>query len=539
MTSSIYINDGINFSKKIPYIYKNNEWVSAIPVMMIENSQLEELSGNLINITNGLKGQTFEEFKIEIPYTEAGLTTITLVHCGKNLINDQIVLKPSASFTQLDLHEFSGTSSSYRSWYGGDTLGVFRHTIGSPADLGRLTVSFDAKNPETYTSSGGYHIYCVYTDGTSNAIIGKKQVPTYTHDMGRSTAGKSVSKIWYTYGGSTTMRFKNFQIEVGGTETAFEPYNGQTYTINFNKTIYGGVVDILNGTLTSTLASDGTELAAPEISAITPIRIVQKSGINNFMVSALGNIVLKYYSSTYTFTNKTLNGRYITFNDGLQNGTISNCKVTFPAVNDVTYSGIKFYHQGANLFPSTFPSSKIAGDLGSGGVSSASNARVFTIPCEPNTDYYFNHNPNTTWLVGFTDIESPVVGDTAVNYKGNMLNRNNAIWASENKHFIILRVGNETSFYNSKNNQIQIRKSNGVTSYPYEDIYFKEYVYNFEEPITSGELDLLTGKLTDQDGNEHWFSGLPSLATLKGINNFSVGDLNATLSLTYQTYATE
>jgi hypothetical protein len=62
------------------------------------------------------------------------------------------------------------------------------------------------------------------------------------------------------------------------------------------------------------------------------------------MVNALGNIILKYYSNTSTITNNTLTGRYITFNDGVKNGQITNCKVTFPALDGVTYNGIKFYH---------------------------------------------------------------------------------------------------------------------------------------------------------------------------------------------------
>jgi len=55
MTSNVYINNGTSFSKKISYIYKNNEWASVMPVIM-RNRQLEELSGNLVNIPNGLKG---------------------------------------------------------------------------------------------------------------------------------------------------------------------------------------------------------------------------------------------------------------------------------------------------------------------------------------------------------------------------------------------------------------------------------------------------------------------------------------------------
>ena len=116
-----------------------------------------------------------------------------------------------------------------------------------------------------------------------------------------------------------------------------------------------------------------------------------------------------------------------------------------------------------------------------------------------------------------------------------MANRNNVDWSSGDYNFIIINIVNEARFHESKEYKIQIEK-NGSYSPKYKDMYFKEYIYNFDTPITSGELNLLTGKLVDQDGNEYWLNGLPSLVTLKGVNNFSVGNINTSLSLTYQTY---
>lgn len=45
----------------------------------------------------------------------------------------------------------------------------------------------------------------------------------------------------------------NIEIVLGETEpTTYEPYNGQTATVNFGQTVYGGVADITNGKLTIT-----------------------------------------------------------------------------------------------------------------------------------------------------------------------------------------------------------------------------------------------------------------------------------------------
>jgi hypothetical protein len=41
--------------------------------------------------------------------------------------------------------------------------------------------------------------------------------------------------------------YPNAQLEIGNQVTDFEPYNGQTATVNFGQTVYGGVADVTNG----------------------------------------------------------------------------------------------------------------------------------------------------------------------------------------------------------------------------------------------------------------------------------------------------
>ena len=43
----------------------------------------------------------------------------------------------------------------------------------------------------------------------------------------------------------------SIQVEVGNTATTFEPYNGQTTTVNLGRTVYGGTLDVVSGVLTA------------------------------------------------------------------------------------------------------------------------------------------------------------------------------------------------------------------------------------------------------------------------------------------------
>lgn len=58
----------------------------------------------------------------------------------------------------------------------------------------------------------------------------------------------------YFYGNSIneTGTISNIQLELGSTATAYEPYQGNTYTIQLGQTIYGGTLNVGSGTLTVT-----------------------------------------------------------------------------------------------------------------------------------------------------------------------------------------------------------------------------------------------------------------------------------------------
>lgn len=82
------------------------------------------------------------------------------------------------------------------------------------------------------------------------------------------------------------------QVELGSTATPYEPYNSDTYTTPLGQTVYGGTLDVVEGTLTVTYALmtfDGTQTFTDRISAQNRVWLqlggmASQSGLNDDMV---------------------------------------------------------------------------------------------------------------------------------------------------------------------------------------------------------------------------------------------------------------
>jgi hypothetical protein len=114
------------------------------------------------------------------------------------------------------------------------------------------------------------------------------------------------------------------QLELGSTPSAYEPYNGQTFTVAFGQTVYGGVYDksgrlmvtygyiaSYNGepinepwissideyvpnTLPSTGAEVAYELATPIVIDVPSISVFAENGVNNIVSDCLGDVSVTY-----------------------------------------------------------------------------------------------------------------------------------------------------------------------------------------------------------------------------------------------------
>lgn len=164
----------------------------------------------------------------------SGWSAVNVTRCGKNLwggekLADDIVAKvPNAT---------KDTTNK-----------TVTYSAGSVAEK----VLFDNFKPNTrytivmMTSSSANNVTVRYTDGT-NSYINKS---TFTVTQ----ADKSVEciiGIWST--GTTVLKYEDCGVFEGVlTADDFEPYNGHTYTIDLDRTRYGGKLDVVSGVLTVT-----------------------------------------------------------------------------------------------------------------------------------------------------------------------------------------------------------------------------------------------------------------------------------------------
>lgn len=135
---------------------------------------------------------------------------------GKNLFDSGFFL--SAGWTLTNGY-YTGTALALKN-YSNSVGGVFPNGLNAS----RITISFDAYKEGT--SANTVRVYIGYTDSTSSWV--GVTATTSTHFSLTSTSGKTVSNVTFSYGTNATTYIKNFQIELGATETAFEPHISPT-----------------------------------------------------------------------------------------------------------------------------------------------------------------------------------------------------------------------------------------------------------------------------------------------------------------------
>lgn len=118
----------------------------------------------------------------------------------------------------------------------------------------------------TYTgkSSGGI-TFRLFAVTKANTPWGDGQLPLTTSyiEEGKSetfTAPSNIQDFAYialaggTDGIGSVFPNVEFQLELGSASTSYEPYHGNTYTVQIGQTVYGGTLDVGTGTLTVTQA---------------------------------------------------------------------------------------------------------------------------------------------------------------------------------------------------------------------------------------------------------------------------------------------
>lgn len=244
---------------------------------------LEEktVSGSVVAFSDGADDVPLKSCAVTIAPTLDGVSSVDVVKAGKNL---------------APVNDFTAQRQTVM-------------TFDTPLPAGIYSYSYLATRTGSDSRNGGFRF--VYTDDTYlNEYL---YVDTETRRVRDGVVfAKPVKSIYvysisgsYADSGNFTVTVDDFQIEVGSTATAYEPYVAPTtHTANLGRTIYGGEVDVVNGTGTDENGNDFT---------FTPVPILSRLGDNTMWGD--GDLSVVYRSSgTQTIITPTLISKTVTAN---------------------------------------------------------------------------------------------------------------------------------------------------------------------------------------------------------------------------------
>ena len=168
----------------------------------------------------------------------SGWTGAGLTRCGKNLLNPQI-----------------DTDNYYASYASTNADGSITVSNASSSKVYPVTVW-------TRLPSGTYTAKFTRISGSDPTDVYLQRNVASDYSCNIATLGVKT----FTLSDETQVRFMviadasasytaSIQIEQGSAATAYEPYQGDTYTADFGQTVYGGTLDWLTGVLTVEWAS--------------------------------------------------------------------------------------------------------------------------------------------------------------------------------------------------------------------------------------------------------------------------------------------
>ena len=167
----------------------------------------------------------------------SGWTEVDVEQMGKNLFD------ADAFATMADLTK-NEDGSLYVSFNGKVLKKVAWKNVGY---TGQIAITYTYKYANANTGGALPLIY--YTDGTYD-FISTSSTTEWKTVTKISNASKIVDYVTFSYGTGSNSTTFFLQIELGSTATPYEPYSGQSLTIDLGQTVYGGHLDVLSGELT-------------------------------------------------------------------------------------------------------------------------------------------------------------------------------------------------------------------------------------------------------------------------------------------------
>lgn len=305
-------------------------------------------SGSLIVLRDGAEGAPIPALTVTIPFTEGGVTALTLTTVGKNLWDD-------ARFADIDWTQ--ETEGNYAGYYRGTTSNLNTGIYGSGTagfvpgitDFGERRVAVSLRRGG---SSGALRVYFGYADGeedTSNMSVDGvfRRV---------STANRSVKtvRIGSTAGAtSTAQRIRDLQIEVGDAATDYEPFRGAVRTVSVPEALrpfFGGTFDAVTGTWTKTLDENGALLSQPTAAQGEALPCQTLGGVNT-IASDCGTVALTYCADATRMDSANAKKRMIAYPEDSMTASQNYAVGDLLIVGEILYAATANIASGSAITP--------------------------------------------------------------------------------------------------------------------------------------------------------------------------------------------
>lgn len=273
-----------------------------------------DLADNLVSLTaeivaSGGGGTPSTPIPIN-GYTEANIT-----RCGVNLFDYSQAV---STYYSNNNGTFVNTTTDNTTYFDFQVQAYNNNTY--VRTLGSTIVSSTGIKSITFTFPSGANILRFKHNGTNQDLFIKYPwTTTGLFTLSLNVLGYNPSVV----GG---LSFNNVQIETESTPTIYHPYTGNTYTIAFGQTVYGGVLDVTRGKLKPCIeypSYNGETLSGRWLSSeatyivgttpptgsqvvslddygsdidLTPVQISALVGTNNITSDMGGNVNVRYVS---------------------------------------------------------------------------------------------------------------------------------------------------------------------------------------------------------------------------------------------------
>lgn len=258
-----------------------------------------EKTGNIVNFKN-CNTDPFINIKCDIDFDENGVTGLNIVRTNENLFGGELLkdgIVASMSSATVDAVNKTVTFAS-----GASTTQRITDTFISNKFKANTQYTFILSLEKTNGTGSNLRIY--YTDGTYTSVPSLSGAGVKEVKQVLTTANKTVAyMVKANQAGSTIVYYDECGVFEGNISTLI-PFVGEYKSVAFGTTIYGGYFDTDTGVLTSTKASDGTDLDPVVEVQLSTVSLDSLEGVNNIWHSLTGDTEVKYKTTIRCLMNQ-------------------------------------------------------------------------------------------------------------------------------------------------------------------------------------------------------------------------------------------